>query len=68
MPAMRTPPTNTPTWASLDEAAEHLGVTTKTIRRYIARGILPAHRFGPRLIRVRLSDLDALVTPLTVAR
>jgi excisionase family DNA binding protein len=46
------------------EAATRLGVNHKTIRRAIARGELAARRIGPRLIRIRISDLDALGSPL----
>lgn len=47
------------------EAAEYLGVTERTIRNYIARGTLPGHRVqGSRLVRIRLSDVDALLRPI----
>jgi excisionase family DNA binding protein len=46
-------------YLSLPEAAEYLGQSVKTLRRRIAAGTLPAYRFGPRSIRVRLSDLEA---------
>lgn len=50
---------------SLTEASQYLGVCTKTLRRYIAIGNLPAYRVnGSRLIRVRMSDLDALLSPI----
>lgn len=52
------------TWASLQEAAEYWGVSVKTIRRYIAAGMIDARRVGPRSIRVELESLDALGTPL----
>lgn len=41
------------------DAAEYVGVTTKTIRRWISSGHLPASRLGPKLIRIRRADLDA---------
>lgn len=40
-------------------AAEVLGVSTCTVRNYISRGLLPAHRVGPRLIRLRIKDVQA---------
>ena len=46
-------------YLSLDDAAELLGQSVKTLRRRIAEGSLPAYRFGPRSIRVRLNDLEA---------
>ena len=55
-------------FVSLDEAAEYLGVTPRSIRRYIAEGRLPGYRLGKKQIRVRTSDVEALLTPIpTVA-
>jgi excisionase family DNA binding protein len=49
---------------SLADAAEHVGVTTRTLRRWIAAGALPAYRVGPRLVRVNLDDLEELMRPI----
>ena len=57
--ARTTAPPN-PETVSVAQAAEREGVTPKTIRRWIADGIIPAHRVGPKLIRIRVPDLDAL--------
>ena len=46
---------------SIAHAAEYLGVADKTIRRYIAAGRLTGYRAGPRLIRVDLNELDAML-------
>ena len=48
----------------LTAAAEYLGVSVITLRRRIAEGRLPAYRLGPRAIRVRIADLDALMQPI----
>lgn len=45
---------------SLAGAADLKGVAPKTVRRWIAEGRLPAERVGPRLIRIKVADLDAL--------
>lgn len=59
--------TTTPSeWGSLQEAADHCEVSTKTIRRMISRGEIEAVRFGPRLIRVNLARLDEAGRPLQV--
>jgi excisionase family DNA binding protein len=46
--------------ASVAEGAAHYGMSDRTIRRYIASGILPAYRIGPRAIRIDLDDLERL--------
>ena len=48
-------------------AAEHVGCHSRTIRRYIAAGRLTGYRMGPRLIRVDLAELDALLRPIPTA-
>jgi excisionase family DNA binding protein len=47
-----------PVYLSLEEAAECMSVSVKTIRRWIAAGTLPAYRCGKRAIRIRLEDLE----------
>lgn len=46
---------------SLAEAAETLGVSTKTVRRYVAAGDLDAVRLGRRTIRVKTESIDSLI-------
>jgi excisionase family DNA binding protein len=48
-----------PVYLSLEEAADCLSVSVKTIRRLIAAGTLPAYRCGKRAIRIKLEDLEA---------
>jgi excisionase family DNA binding protein len=45
---------------SLQAAAEYAGVHVNTLRRHIASGDLPAYRFGARLLRVDMADVEAL--------
>lgn len=47
----------------LQQAAEESSCSVSTLRNLIARGDLTAYRFGPRLIRVRRQDLEALLQP-----
>lgn len=49
-----------PSYVSLAEAARITAQSVKTIRRRVADGTLPAYRFGPRCIRVRIDDLEAV--------
>ena len=49
-------------WLTRIDAAEYLGVTTRTIEKYNALGILPAHRIkGTRQIRIDRAELEALL-------
>lgn len=47
-------------WVSVDQIAEHLGVTRDSIYRWIDRKKLPAHRVG-RLWKFKVSDVDEWV-------
>ncbi len=50
-------------WISQQQAAEYLGVTTRTIRQMIADGRLTGYRSGSRLIRIDLDEIDAALQP-----
>lgn len=56
------------TWISIQQAADLMSCSTKTVRRLIARGTLPARRIGTRMIRIDAADLDALGRNLTVSK
>ena len=45
---------------TIQQVATVKGVSSKTVRRWIAAGLLPAYRVGPRLIRIRAADVEAL--------
>jgi len=47
-------------WMSTKEAAEHLGVTLRSLYRFIDEGDLPAFKFG-RVIRLKADDVDAFI-------
>lgn len=53
-------PTTVRRYASIANAAELLDVNPKTIRRWISAGRLTGYRVGPRIIRVDLTELEAL--------
>lgn len=46
-------------FVSPTEAADYLGVHVRTIRNMQADGRLTAHRLGERVVRFKLSELDA---------
>ncbi len=47
-------------WMSTKEAAEHLGVTLRSLYRFIDEGALAAFKFG-RVIRLKSDDVDAFI-------
>jgi excisionase family DNA binding protein len=55
-------------YVTIAQAAEILNQSVKTVRRRISDGTLPAYRVGPRLIRVRVEDLDASCRRIPSAR
>jgi excisionase family DNA binding protein len=44
----------------MSEAASYADVSTRTIRRWIAAGLIPGYRVGPRLVKVDLADVEQL--------
>jgi excisionase family DNA binding protein len=50
---------------TVQEAADYLGVSTKTIYKWISEGSLRAQRLGKRLIRVDEIDLYNFIRPVT---
>jgi len=55
-------------YESVGDAAARVGVSTKTVRRWIASGQLAGYRMGPRLLRVDPDDLDGMLTLIPTAR
>jgi excisionase family DNA binding protein len=49
-----------PALLTVGQVADHLGASTRHVRRLIARGELPVHRFG-RLVRISPDDLARLI-------
>lgn len=47
-------------WLSTAEAAQRLGITSRTLYRFIDEGQLPAYRFG-RVIRLKADEVDAFI-------
>jgi excisionase family DNA binding protein len=47
-------------WLSTKEAAERLGVTLRSLYRFIDEGGLAAYKFG-RVIRLKEADVDAFI-------
>ena len=47
-------------WMSTAEAARRLGITPRTLYRFLDEGQLPGYRFG-RVIRLKGEDVDAFI-------
>lgn len=47
-----------PVWATVPQVAAHCGLGVSTIRRYIATGLLPAHKLV-KSVRLDLREVDA---------
>ena len=63
MPRLSLRESHPESFTSLQSGASTYGVSVDTLRRRVRDGSLPAVRMG-RLIRVRVSDLDALFRPV----
>lgn len=48
---------------TVTEAADYLGVNVMTIRNMLRDGRLKAYTLGHRVLRIRLSDIDAALQP-----
>lgn len=57
-----------PVYLSLEQAAELMSMSTKTIRRRISDGTIPAYQCGRRPIRIRLEDLEAALRRIPSTR
>ena len=51
-------------YLTVAEAAALLRVNQSTIRRWIAKGSLPASRVGPRRVALKESDVAAMIAPI----
>lgn len=47
-------------WLSSQDAAERLGVSLRTLYKFIDEGQVPAYKFG-RVIRLQAGEVDAFI-------
>ena len=47
-------------WLNTKEAARRLGITPRTLYRFVDSGDLAAYRFG-RVLRLKKADIDAYI-------
>lgn len=50
-------------YVTINETAEYLDVTERTVRQMITDGRLIGYRMGNRFIRLDLDEIDAALTP-----
>jgi excisionase family DNA binding protein len=53
-------------WMSTKEASERLGVTLRTLYRFIDEGRLPAYQVG-RVIRLKADELETFIDSLRIS-
>jgi excisionase family DNA binding protein len=63
MPRLHSQPAPRRALLTIQQAADEINNSPKSIRRWIAQGRLRAVRVGPRAIRIDRADLDQLITP-----
>ncbi len=52
-------------WMTTQEAARRMGVTPRTLYRFIDDGGIPAYKMG-RVFRVKKSDVDAYIESVAI--
>jgi excisionase family DNA binding protein len=53
--------TVTEKWLSVEEIADHLGISRETVYRWLENGKIPSHRIG-KLWRFKTSEVDQWIT------
>lgn len=53
-------------WLSTADAAKYLGITPRTLYRFIDEGQIAGYRFG-RVIRLKQADVDAFIDSSRIA-
>ncbi len=61
-------PRDLPVYVSIDEAAQIMSLSTRTIRRRISDGTIPAYHCGQRAIRIPLAELQAALRRIPTMR
>jgi len=64
VPSMNHPAKNL---GSIKETADAHRVSERTVRRWISSGLVTGYRVGPRLIRVDLNEVDAMLRRIPTA-
>jgi excisionase family DNA binding protein len=64
-----TPPPPPPRrrYETIQAAAERTGVSTRTVRRWMAQGLIMGYRMGPRLVRLDADEIDRRMKAIPTA-
>lgn len=54
-------------WTHVEEAAALLGVSKRTVYRYLTLGVLEGRRVGPRIVQVKRDSIDKAIAGLVQA-
>lgn len=49
-------------WMNMTEAAKYLGISRRTIYRWIDKGIIKVYEIGPGVKRIKKEDLDRILS------
>lgn len=52
---------------SIETAGDYVDTCPRTVRNWVAAGLLTGYRVGPRLLRVDLNEVDAMLRPVPTA-
>jgi predicted site-specific integrase-resolvase len=55
------------TLITLSEGGQRLELSEKTLRRYVAAGLLTGYRVGPRALRLDAAEVASLARPIPTA-
>lgn len=50
-------------WATMQQTADYMSVTVRTVREWIAQNRITGYRINARVIRVDLNEVDAAFEP-----
>lgn len=51
-------------WATMQQTADYMSVTVRTVREWIAQERITGYRINARVIRVDLNEVDAAFEPM----
>lgn len=54
-------------YETISETAKRCRCSEKTVRRWIAQGLITGYRMGPRLLRVNPAEVEAMLRPVPTA-